>query len=370
MALSRVKNWVSAEVLYASDLENEFNNVLNNGLALISPLTGNLDFSGFSLANLAVGAVGSPGAYFNGDTNTGVYQAVADSLDVAAGGVRVASFYTRTSAVNYLAFRPGVTGNTVTIEAAGSDTNIGIELVPKGTGYAVIGRGSSVGSAFRPSLVFRGDPALDSGLMQMTTGTVDLVAGGRRVVQASAFADATNYHLLTPSAAGNALRWEAAGGDTNVGLTIDTKGTGALTLGSADTSSVTVATAFGLASLGAGPAIANTPLANAIYAGMGIAAWVNFKGTSAASIYGSINITSVARTNTGEYTITFDRDFAATPYALAGMAYEDSSNGSIVAIDDAAGAMATGSCLIVTEIANSNAAVDSQIVSVLFAGVQ
>lgn len=42
MALSRIKTWI-AEILYASDLNAEINNILNNALSLISPLTGNLD---------------------------------------------------------------------------------------------------------------------------------------------------------------------------------------------------------------------------------------------------------------------------------------------------------------------------------------
>jgi len=42
MSLARVKSWIAAEVLYASDLNAEIDNILNNALSLISPLTGNL----------------------------------------------------------------------------------------------------------------------------------------------------------------------------------------------------------------------------------------------------------------------------------------------------------------------------------------
>lgn len=51
MALSRVKNWVAAEVLTASDLNAEFNNILNNAISLISPLTANLNFNNFQGTN-------------------------------------------------------------------------------------------------------------------------------------------------------------------------------------------------------------------------------------------------------------------------------------------------------------------------------
>ena len=52
MAIARVKVWVANEVLTASDLNSEFNNVLDSALALISPLTGTLNFNGNQATNL------------------------------------------------------------------------------------------------------------------------------------------------------------------------------------------------------------------------------------------------------------------------------------------------------------------------------
>ena len=43
MALARTKTWSAAEILTASDLNAEFNNILNNPMSLISPMTGDLD---------------------------------------------------------------------------------------------------------------------------------------------------------------------------------------------------------------------------------------------------------------------------------------------------------------------------------------
>lgn len=51
MALARVKTWI-AEVLTAADLNAEFNNILNNALTLISPLTANLNCNLRQLTNL------------------------------------------------------------------------------------------------------------------------------------------------------------------------------------------------------------------------------------------------------------------------------------------------------------------------------
>ena len=49
MALAVSKTYVAAEVLFASDLNLSLTTIHNNALALISPLTGNLDVDGFDL---------------------------------------------------------------------------------------------------------------------------------------------------------------------------------------------------------------------------------------------------------------------------------------------------------------------------------
>lgn len=51
MAISRIKTWIANDVLTASDLNSEFNNIINNALALVSPLTGNLDFNNNKAVN-------------------------------------------------------------------------------------------------------------------------------------------------------------------------------------------------------------------------------------------------------------------------------------------------------------------------------
>lgn len=51
MALGRVKVWAVLEDLNAADLNAEYNNILNNALSLISPLTGILDAGSFQITN-------------------------------------------------------------------------------------------------------------------------------------------------------------------------------------------------------------------------------------------------------------------------------------------------------------------------------
>lgn len=49
MAISRVKTWSSGEVLTASDLNAEYNNILNNASDLVSPFTKAISMGGFAL---------------------------------------------------------------------------------------------------------------------------------------------------------------------------------------------------------------------------------------------------------------------------------------------------------------------------------
>mgnify|MGYP001608542833 CR=1 FL=1 len=134
MAVSRIKTWISAEVLYAVDLNAEIDNILNNGLSVVSPWTANMDAGGFRLITLAAGTVSNPSLQPTGDPNTGPYFSAADTYDIAAGGVRVHSFATATAGVNYLVSTPAATGVAPSLSAAGSNTNIGLRIVPKGSG--------------------------------------------------------------------------------------------------------------------------------------------------------------------------------------------------------------------------------------------
>ena len=57
MALSRVKEWIAAEILFASDQNAEFDNIIDNALTLISPLTDDLNANNKVILN--IGAAGT-----------------------------------------------------------------------------------------------------------------------------------------------------------------------------------------------------------------------------------------------------------------------------------------------------------------------
>lgn len=142
MALSRVTTWTSGQVLTASALNGEFDNILNNPMSLISPLASNLNLNATTLQNLALGSVSSPSLYFSGDSNTGLYSSGADTVDIAAGGIRAMSFATASSGVNYLTSTPAATTAMPVIAAAGSDTDIDIKVEGKGLGGVLMNANS------------------------------------------------------------------------------------------------------------------------------------------------------------------------------------------------------------------------------------
>lgn len=73
MALSRTKTWVAAEILTASDLNAEFNNILDNAISLISPLTAALDADGKEII-------------LDADGDTSITADTDDQIDVKIAG--------------------------------------------------------------------------------------------------------------------------------------------------------------------------------------------------------------------------------------------------------------------------------------------
>lgn len=301
MAISRVTTWSSGQVLTASALNGEFNNILDNALSLISPITANLDVNGYRLINVAAGTVGSPGLYFTSDSDTGYYRPAADSSAIAGAGVDVARFTGVTGASTYLVVtHSAVTAiDAVRLETDGA-TNTPMLLVPEGTGYVGVPSGGvAAAGSYRPGLALTDDN--DTGLVQVTTGSYSFAINGREALRATGSVTATNYLNVTAGAAGTAVSLAPAGGDTNIGLELTSKGNEV----------VSVATAFRPAALSASP----TPI-NTLHRGNLISGWIQFNGTGTPAIGASHNVTSITDNGTGDFTVTWDTDFASTPYAV------------------------------------------------------
>ena len=305
-------------MLTASDLNAEFNNIINNTTLLISPLTSNLDLDGFSLVDLARGTVSAPGLAFTGDTNTGLWSPGADQVGLTAGGATAFSVVGRVAGTTYVEFK----------------------------------RDAALGDRFYPVIAFGGP---DDGVMSVTAGTVDLVASGRRVLQASPYTNATNYLRVTPRDTSAGPLIDVAGADTNIDLNLGAKGSG----------TIKAATAFIPAALTSNPPPqygllrANTP-----------AAWAVFHGASA-SIYASFGVSSISRDSEGTYSITWSRAFKqASGYAVIGTASVESEALSFhQATGQLAGAGPTATtCKVRTLNGTGTALVDAQIISFMAFG--
>lgn len=197
MAISRAKTWSAGEVLTASDLNSEFNNVLNNGVDLWSPATKACDLNGFELI-------------LDGDADTSITADTDDRIDLRLGGVDLFVFDgTTASCVNGFTFTGTVTTAGPTIAATGSDTNIPATLKGKGTGKVVLGQATSTEVQHAAD-----QPITDS--------------SGNEFIKFSKTGTAVNELTFSNAATGTGPTISATGGDTDVPINLAPKGAGTL----------------------------------------------------------------------------------------------------------------------------------------------
>lgn len=126
MAIARITTWSSGQVLTASALNAEIDNVINNPLALISPLTGTLNANNNQITNLrlenrttnpTIGQTG--GLWFRSDLgapvlDTGGAAAYIPAVQtIAKGSVVVA-----TGATGYGALAAGSNGSALIFDSS------------------------------------------------------------------------------------------------------------------------------------------------------------------------------------------------------------------------------------------------------------
>ena len=127
MAVSRSKSWISGEILSASDLNQEFNNIISGGESLGWPATVAKDLDGQELI-------------LDADADTSITADTDDRMDFRLSGTDLFRMLgTVATPVNGLDWVASAAGNAVQVQAVGSDTNININIVPKGTGVLQVG---------------------------------------------------------------------------------------------------------------------------------------------------------------------------------------------------------------------------------------
>ncbi len=127
MALSASKTWVAGEVLTASDLNGEFSNIYGNGEDLGWPATKTKALAGQTLT-------------LDSDGDSSLEAGTDDRLDLSLNGTALFRWDgTVATPVNGLDFVAAAAASEPAIVAVGSDTDIDIELTPKGTGNVTQG---------------------------------------------------------------------------------------------------------------------------------------------------------------------------------------------------------------------------------------
>ncbi len=162
-------------------------------------------------------------------------------------------FTATSAAVNYLGISGAITGDVPKIKAQGSDTNVGLMLVPQGAGgvqiYAATGqtpRITATGADANHDLNLQskgtgkvkanGVEVVDLTTAQtqtnktLTTPVVDSIkdANGNTILTLNPVASAVNNVQISNGAAGGTPQLQSIGSDTNIGFMLRPKGTGAL----------------------------------------------------------------------------------------------------------------------------------------------
>ncbi len=120
-----------------------------------------------------------------------------------------------------------------------------------------------------------------------------------------------------------------------------------------------------------------SPTANALYKDNIVKAWINFNGTGTIAINDSFNVSSITDNSGGDYTITWDTDFANTDYSVMGTAQDTGSGEANLGVTVSlyySSPLAVGSARIRTSAnggdGHYNVAVDSAIISLIAMGDQ
>ena len=139
MAISRLKSWISGEVLTASDQNSEFNNILNNAADLVSPFTKAISMGGFALnfdaANTMSLTSSTRGLNLStttaiNDTYTTVASAATPDIWTAVGGV---INYTGTVTATGFAAAPQAGARRTLVCAGAAVFTAGANLIIAGT---------------------------------------------------------------------------------------------------------------------------------------------------------------------------------------------------------------------------------------------
>lgn len=239
----------------------------------------------------------------------------ANTVQLDANGAVLLSYSATSSAVNYLTLANSATGNGPTFSATGSDTNIDINMTPKGSGSVVLPKASIAALTLSGDVVISGTTLIPSSLAmyeQTTNGsnyikfTTPAALSANSSYTLPTAVPAVNGGLLQATTAG-VLSWgPSSSGSSGQHLTTD--GSGTLSWSSANIPNASQSDQETSTS----DAVSVTPAVQQ-YHPSAAKAWVHcgFSG----DIVASYNVTSVTDAGTGLATFNIATDFSSSNYS-------------------------------------------------------
>lgn len=168
---------------------------------------------------------------FNTVGNTTLTLSGNDIIDV--NGNELISFTTTASAVNNLSIANAASGNSVEVSTIGGDTDVGLNFNLKNAGLFSINSSTGVndiidsgGTTASQELVTRNyvDSQISGSGIDENNPITD--TNGNELLSFSAVASAVNQVNITNAATGNNVLIGTAGDDTNIGMSLQTAGSG------------------------------------------------------------------------------------------------------------------------------------------------
>lgn len=246
MPLTAYKTWIDGEVVTAADLNASFDQVFNNQQSIGTPRTAAIDMDGQELI-------------LDGDADSSITADTDDRIDFKMQGQDLVKFDgTTASAVNGLTVLASATGSAVQLKAHGSDTNIGMTMVPKGSGQFGVTATTILLDAVTSVDIDGSALILDAdGDSSLRETSDDVLAMKLQNVDTFIFdgdvASSAHGLTFTSAASGGDVTVATSGAGLNINLAVTAKGSGTLKL-SSGSGSVTIN----------GGTVTATPAANAV----------------------------------------------------------------------------------------------------------